>query len=148
LTLAEVQGNVLDDQTALLEYNLGTESSYLWVVTNASKDIVQRAVGQQLTGASLPINGAALEHGFVKALMADKQRCTRRMVCLMPRPRCESAITSMPTIRAEVSSGSIAHEALNCRARLAAACKEQRSFTWLPPEIRTLSSKLYSSSAV
>ena len=33
LTLAEVQGNVLDDQTALLEYNLGTESSYLWVVT-------------------------------------------------------------------------------------------------------------------
>lgn len=35
LTLAEVQGNVLDDQTALLEYNLGTESSYLWVVTKS-----------------------------------------------------------------------------------------------------------------
>lgn len=33
LSLAEVQGNVLDDQTALLEYSLGSENSYLWVVT-------------------------------------------------------------------------------------------------------------------
>ena len=33
LSLADVQGNVLDDQTALLEYSLGSENSYLWVVT-------------------------------------------------------------------------------------------------------------------
>jgi CHAT domain-containing protein/tetratricopeptide (TPR) repeat protein len=36
LSLAEVQGNVLDDQTVLLEYSLGTDSSYLWVVTKAA----------------------------------------------------------------------------------------------------------------
>ena len=35
LSLAEVQGNVLDDQTALLEYSLGTENSYLWLVTKS-----------------------------------------------------------------------------------------------------------------
>ncbi len=33
LTLAETQQQVLDDQTALLEYSLGTKDSYLWVVT-------------------------------------------------------------------------------------------------------------------
>jgi CHAT domain-containing protein/tetratricopeptide (TPR) repeat protein len=32
LSLAEVQANVLDDQTLLLEYSLGTEASYLWAV--------------------------------------------------------------------------------------------------------------------
>jgi CHAT domain-containing protein/tetratricopeptide (TPR) repeat protein len=36
LSLADVQGNVLDDQTVLLEYSLGTDSSYLWVVTKAA----------------------------------------------------------------------------------------------------------------
>ena len=33
LTLAEVQTQVLDDDTVLLEYSLGTERSYLWAVT-------------------------------------------------------------------------------------------------------------------
>jgi CHAT domain-containing protein len=33
-TLADVQQKVLDDKTALLEYNLGANASYLWVVTN------------------------------------------------------------------------------------------------------------------
>jgi CHAT domain-containing protein/tetratricopeptide (TPR) repeat protein len=33
LTLAETQQQVLDDQTALLEYSLGAKESYLWAVT-------------------------------------------------------------------------------------------------------------------
>ncbi len=33
LTLAEVQQKVLDDQTVLLEYGLGTNASYLWAVS-------------------------------------------------------------------------------------------------------------------
>jgi CHAT domain-containing protein/tetratricopeptide (TPR) repeat protein len=36
LTLAEVQQRVLDDQTALAEYALGRENSYLWVVTKTT----------------------------------------------------------------------------------------------------------------
>lgn len=36
LTLAEVQQKVLDDKTALLEYSLGTDASYLWAVTPSS----------------------------------------------------------------------------------------------------------------
>ncbi|HYN25194.1 MAG TPA: CHAT domain-containing tetratricopeptide repeat protein [Pyrinomonadaceae bacterium] len=34
LALAEVQQKVLDDQTVLLEYSLGTEASYLWAATS------------------------------------------------------------------------------------------------------------------
>lgn len=33
MTLAEVQQQVLDDKTALLEYSLGSQNSYLWSVT-------------------------------------------------------------------------------------------------------------------
>jgi CHAT domain-containing protein len=36
LSLAEVQGNVLDDQTLLLEYSLGNDASYLWTVGKAN----------------------------------------------------------------------------------------------------------------
>lgn len=36
LALAEVQQKVLDDQTALLEYSLGEQNSYLWAVTPTS----------------------------------------------------------------------------------------------------------------
>jgi len=35
LTLAEVQQQVLDEQTALLEYTLGAKDSYLWVITQS-----------------------------------------------------------------------------------------------------------------
>jgi CHAT domain-containing protein/uncharacterized protein HemY len=36
LTLSEIQNNVLDAETALLQYALGAERSYLWVVTSSS----------------------------------------------------------------------------------------------------------------
>lgn len=35
LSLTEVQQKVLDDRTALLEYNLGDEQSFLWVITKS-----------------------------------------------------------------------------------------------------------------
>ena len=36
VTLADVQSTLLDDKTALLEYSLGTEASYLWSVTKSN----------------------------------------------------------------------------------------------------------------
>jgi len=36
LSLAEIQQNVLDDKTALLEYSLGADQSFLWVVTKTA----------------------------------------------------------------------------------------------------------------
>src|SRR5205085_5252020 len=39
---------VLDEQTALLEYSLGSEPSYLWVVTTTSIALYQLAAGAAL----------------------------------------------------------------------------------------------------
>jgi CHAT domain-containing protein len=41
LTLGEVQQKVLDDQTVLLEYSLGSEASYLWAVTKSDVRLVK-----------------------------------------------------------------------------------------------------------
>ncbi|HXD29968.1 MAG TPA: CHAT domain-containing tetratricopeptide repeat protein [Pyrinomonadaceae bacterium] len=41
LTLAEVQQSVLDDNTALLEYSLGTEQSFLWVITKSGTSLLK-----------------------------------------------------------------------------------------------------------
>ena len=43
LTLAEVQQQVLDDQTVLVEYALQPESSYLWVVSKGSANLLKLA---------------------------------------------------------------------------------------------------------
>jgi CHAT domain-containing protein len=39
LSLAEVQQKVVDEQTALLEYSLGTDQSFLWVVTKSGTSL-------------------------------------------------------------------------------------------------------------
>lgn len=54
LTLAEAQQQVLDDQTALLEYSLGAKDSYLWVVTKGGVTLYKlpaRAVVEQQASA-------------------------------------------------------------------------------------------------
>jgi CHAT domain-containing protein/tetratricopeptide (TPR) repeat protein len=45
LTLAEVQRRVLDDDTALLEYSLGEQSSYLWVITRQNGALFKLPAG-------------------------------------------------------------------------------------------------------
>lgn len=45
LTLSEVQRRVLDDGTALIEYSLGDENSYLWVVTRQSASLFKLPAG-------------------------------------------------------------------------------------------------------
>lgn len=39
LTLSEVQQTVLDDRTALLEYSLGNDQSFLWVITKSGTSL-------------------------------------------------------------------------------------------------------------
>src|SRR6185436_16454648 len=48
LTLDEVQRRVLDDQTALLEYSLGEQSSYLWVITRQNAALFKLPAGASM----------------------------------------------------------------------------------------------------
>lgn len=50
LTLAEVQQKVLDDKTALLEYSLGEQSSYLFAVTPASVALFKLPARSEVDG--------------------------------------------------------------------------------------------------
>ncbi|MCM3870684.1 MAG: CHAT domain-containing protein, partial [Pyrinomonadaceae bacterium] len=48
LTLDEVQQRVLDDETALLEYSLGEQSSYLWVITRQNAALFKLPAGSTM----------------------------------------------------------------------------------------------------
>ncbi len=48
LTLDEVQRRVLDDETALLEYSLGEQSSYLWVITRQNAAVFKLPAGSTM----------------------------------------------------------------------------------------------------
>jgi CHAT domain-containing protein/tetratricopeptide (TPR) repeat protein len=79
LSLAEVQGNVLDDQTALLEYGLGTDGSYLWVVMKTAVAIYKlpaRSVLDKLaTDLRAQLIPTKLQRRIVGIdVMADSQR--------------------------------------------------------------------------
>jgi CHAT domain-containing protein/tetratricopeptide (TPR) repeat protein len=79
LSLAEVQGNVLDDQTVLLEYSLGSEASYLWAVTKngvALYKLPARSVLEKLaTDLRAQLIPSKLQRRIVGIdVMADSQR--------------------------------------------------------------------------
>jgi len=48
LTLDEVQRRVLDDETALLEYSFGEQSSYLWVITRQNAALFKLPAGSTM----------------------------------------------------------------------------------------------------
>jgi CHAT domain-containing protein len=50
LTLSEVQQKVLDDKTALLEYSLGNDASYLWAVTPTSVALFKLPARSEVDG--------------------------------------------------------------------------------------------------
>ena len=50
LTLAEIQQQVLDEGTALLEYSLGAEHSYLWAVTRGGVNLYKLPARSALEG--------------------------------------------------------------------------------------------------
>lgn len=79
LTVAEVQDKVLDDKTALLEYSLGTEASYLWAVTKSEVSIYKLpprlALGKLATDLRAQLIPSKLQRRIVGIdVMADSQR--------------------------------------------------------------------------
>jgi CHAT domain-containing protein/tetratricopeptide (TPR) repeat protein len=78
LTLSEVQQKVLDDKTALLEYSLGDERSYLWAVTPTSVALfklpTRSAVAQQAQDLRAALIPPKLQRRIVGIDVADAQR--------------------------------------------------------------------------
>lgn len=79
LSLTEVQSTVLDDQTALLEYNLGKDASYAWAVTKSGVSLYKlpaRSVVDKLaTDLRAQLIPSKLQRRIVGIdVMADSQR--------------------------------------------------------------------------
>jgi CHAT domain-containing protein len=57
LTLEEVQRQALDDDTALLEYSLGDESSYLWVITRQNVSLFKLPAAATMNQLAMAFRG-------------------------------------------------------------------------------------------
>jgi CHAT domain-containing protein/tetratricopeptide (TPR) repeat protein len=79
LSLADVQTNVLDDQTVLLEYSLGSEASYLWAVTKSGVSIYKLAPRPALDKLATDLRAQLIPSKLQRRIvgidvMADSQR--------------------------------------------------------------------------
>jgi CHAT domain-containing protein/tetratricopeptide (TPR) repeat protein len=79
LAIAEVQSSVLDDQTVLLEYSLGRDSSYLWAVTKSGVSLyklpARATIDQLATELRAQLIPSKLQRRIVGIdVMADTQR--------------------------------------------------------------------------
>lgn len=79
LSLADVQAKVLDDQTALLEYSLGNDASYLWAVTKGGVSLYKLPARQVLDKLAMDLRAQLIPSKLQRRLvgidvMADNQR--------------------------------------------------------------------------
>src|SRR6185295_10265044 len=78
LSLAEVQATVLDDQTALLEYNLGRDASYAWAITKSGVSLyklpARAAVDKLAMDLRAQLIPSKLQRRIVGIDVADNQR--------------------------------------------------------------------------
>jgi CHAT domain-containing protein len=78
LSLQQVQQQVVDDKTTLLEYSLGDERSYLWAVTPASVSLyklpTRQAIDQQAQDLRAQLIPPKLQRRIVGIDVAEPQR--------------------------------------------------------------------------
>src|SRR6185503_11427490 len=79
LSLAEVQSGVLDDQTVLLEYSLGSDASYLWTVTKSAVSLYKLPARQVLDKLATDLRAQLIPSKLQRRIvgidvMADNQR--------------------------------------------------------------------------
>jgi CHAT domain-containing protein len=79
LSLSEVQSGVLDDQTVLLEYSLGRDTSYLWAVTKSAVSLYKLPARQVLDKLATDLRAQLIPSKLQRRIvgidvMADSQR--------------------------------------------------------------------------
>jgi CHAT domain-containing protein/tetratricopeptide (TPR) repeat protein len=78
LTLAQIQQQVLDEGTALLEYNLGADASYLWAVTRTAVRVYRLPARDELNAQADALSGQILPahsgRSILELTAEEKQR--------------------------------------------------------------------------
>lgn len=91
LTLAQAQQQVLDDGTALLEYSLGTEASYLWVVTKTTVRVFKLPARDELNTQADELRRQILPPDTGRSLLELTPDDKQRGLAVRPRKVGESA---------------------------------------------------------
>lgn len=83
VTVADVQQQLLDDETAMLVYALGTERSYVWIVTS-----------NELTSYDLPPRAEIerLANGFLEAIYVPRYRTRPQLVATATRDLSQAVL--------------------------------------------------------
>ena len=82
LTLAEVQRQVLDDATALLEYNLGTHQSYLFAATKTGLTLYRLPSRAQIERQAIELRQQLVPAGSRRAIAGINVESTTRGLTL------------------------------------------------------------------
>jgi CHAT domain-containing protein/Tfp pilus assembly protein PilF len=77
LDVEEIQSKVLDDDTVLLEYALGTQRSFLWAVTPTSVDIFELAPKAQIEAAAKRLGELLTARNQIRSNETPSQRADR-----------------------------------------------------------------------
>jgi CHAT domain-containing protein/Tfp pilus assembly protein PilF len=83
LSLSQIQQQVLDDNTLLLEYSLGEEHSYLWAVTKTTLTSYQLPKGTDIDNAAKSFS-QDLKEGMAKQTLVTKEANTLSQLLLAP----------------------------------------------------------------
>jgi CHAT domain-containing protein len=101
LSLAEVQGNVLDDQTVLLEYNLGVEASYLWAVTKTGVALYKLPARQNLDKLATDLRAQLIPSKLQRRIVGiDVMSDSQRGLGVSATPFAEDAASFIPASNA------------------------------------------------
>jgi CHAT domain-containing protein len=97
LTLAEVQQKVLDDKTALLEYSLGDERSYLWAVTSSSVALFKLPARSAVDGQAQDLRAQLIPPKLQRRIVGIDVADAQRGLGLSSDPKALSAASAFAT---------------------------------------------------
>ena len=113
LGLPEVQQQVLDDDTMLLEYSLGTERSYLWAVTQNSYRSYELPARAQIEQSARRVYELARTRGRLRKDESEQERSERIR-------RADYELAQATTQLSELLLGPVAAELSNKRLAIVA----------------------------
>lgn len=79
LSVQDVQRNVLDDNTVLLEYSLGDERSYLWAVTRAGVQLHRLPARTEVETLVAEFRAKLIPRGLTRGLVLAREETPQRV---------------------------------------------------------------------
>ena len=94
LTLEETQERLLDDDTTLIEFALGNERSYAWVITRNSRAVVELPAREEIQIAARTLYAAFTAHQLVNGESIE-MRIDREVKAAYELPRAISSLSKV-----------------------------------------------------